>query len=54
MATNEMDIGNTLLDAALVWVGRTIEGKRSPEQLEQLRKLIERHFPIKPVTAKKK
>jgi hypothetical protein len=47
MAANEMDIGNTLFDAALVWVGRTIEGHRSPEQLEQLRKLIGRHFPLK-------
>jgi hypothetical protein len=46
MARNEMDIGNTLLDAALVWVGRTIQGHRSPEQLDQLRKLIARHFPI--------
>lgn len=49
MAANEMDIGNTLLDAALVWVGRTIEGKRSPEQFDQLYKLISRHFPIKPL-----
>lgn len=48
MATSEMDIGNTLLDAALVWVGRTIEGKRSPEQYEQLRNLISRYFPLKP------
>lgn len=48
MAENEMDIGNTLLDAALVWVGRNIQGHRSPEQLDQLRKLIARHFPIRP------
>jgi hypothetical protein len=53
MAKNEMDIGNTLLDAALVWVGRTIQGHRSPEQLDQLRKLIARHFPIRPHTADK-
>jgi hypothetical protein len=50
MAKNEMDIGNTLFDAALVWVGRTIEGHRSPEQLEQLRNLISRHFPLRPET----
>lgn len=47
MAENEMDIGNTLLDAALVWVGRNIRGHRSPEQLDQLRKLISRNFPIR-------
>lgn len=48
MAANEMDIGNTLMDSALVWVGRTIDGHRSPEQYEQLRNLISRHFPIHP------
>jgi hypothetical protein len=48
MADNEMDIGNTLLDAAIVWSGRTIDGKRSPEQLDQLYKLVARHFPLKP------
>ncbi len=48
LAENEMDIGNAMFDAARVWVGRTIEGKRSPEQSEQLRNLITRHFPIKP------
>jgi len=53
MASNEMDIGNTLMDAALVWVGRTIEGKCSQEQLDQLRKLVERHFPIKPLVGGK-
>jgi hypothetical protein len=47
LAENEMDIGNALFDAAKVWVGRTIDGKRSPEQLDQLRELIKRHFPIK-------
>jgi hypothetical protein len=46
-ATNEMDIGNTLMDVGLVWVGRTIEGRCSPEQHERLRKLVERHFPLK-------
>jgi hypothetical protein len=54
MAANEMDIGNTLLDASLVWVGRTIQGHRSPEQLDQLRKLIARHFPLRPETLKAK
>jgi hypothetical protein len=53
MASNEMDIGNTLMDAAIVWVGRTIDGKRSPEQFEQLQKLISRHFPVKGVAAAK-
>jgi hypothetical protein len=48
LAKNEMDLGNTLMDVALVWVGRSIEGKRIPEQLDQLRNLINTHFPIHP------
>jgi hypothetical protein len=48
LATNEMDIGNALFDAALVWVGRNLHGHREQEQLDQLRNLIARHFPIKP------
>jgi hypothetical protein len=48
LAENEMDIGNALFDSAKVWVGRTIDGKRSPEQLDQLRNLVKRHFPLKP------
>lgn len=47
LADNEMDIGNTLLHAGRIWVGRNLEGKREEEGLEQLYKLVARWFPIK-------
>jgi hypothetical protein len=47
LAANEMDIGQALLHAALVWVGHDLNGNREPEQLDQLQKLVARHFPVK-------
>jgi hypothetical protein len=45
-----MDIGNTLLHAGRIWVGRNLRANVRKKGLDQLNKLVGRWFPIKEVT----